>query len=76
MYLVRRRGGASPYARLGIDRSDLDGRARQMRRKVEFFGAPHVAILSTGRDLGVAGAVDCGGYLANLPNVATAPRGD
>jgi nitroreductase len=31
-----------------------------------FFGAPHVAIVTTERDLGVYGAVDCGVYLGAL----------
>ena len=35
----------------------------QMLRNFEFFGAPHVAILTTDEDLGVYGAIDCGLYV-------------
>ena len=34
-----------------------------MLRNFEFFGAPHAAILTTERDLGVYGAIDCGLYV-------------
>ena len=34
-----------------------------MLRNFEFFGAPHVAILTTDADLGVYGAIDCGLYV-------------
>jgi nitroreductase len=34
-----------------------------MLRNFEFFGAPHVAILTTEADLGVYGAIDCGLYV-------------
>jgi len=35
-----------------------------------FFGAPHVAIISTDRDLGVYGAIDCGAYVSNFALLA------
>ena len=44
------------------------------------FGAPHVAIITTDRELGVYGAVDCGGFVNNFLlaahslGVATAPQ--
>src|SRR5215213_2561415 len=40
-------------------------------RTGRFFGAPHVAIITTDRDQGVYGAVDCGGYVSNLVNAAS-----
>lgn len=70
-YAERRRGaGFALYASLGIERSDYDARTLQMLRNYSFFGAPHVAILTSDRDHGVYGAVDTGGYLANLMNAA------
>ncbi|WP_218177769.1 nitroreductase [Amycolatopsis australiensis] len=39
---------------------------RQRLKNFEFFGAPHVAIVTTDRDQGTYGAIDCGGYVANL----------
>ena len=43
-----------------------------MRENFRLFGAPHVAILTTDRSLGVYGAVDCGLYLATLMLAAQA----
>lgn len=67
----RRAAGFALYESLGIERSDPEGRARQMLRNFEFFDAPHVAIITTDRDLGVYAALDCGGYVANLINAAS-----
>nr|WP_218848917.1 nitroreductase [Nocardioides perillae] len=68
----RRESGYALYSALGIDRTDSDGRLAQMLRNFDFFGAPHVAVVTTDREQGVYGAVDCGGYVANLLNAATA----
>lgn len=71
VYLERRReAGFALYDSLAIDKSDRDGRARQMLRNFEFFDAPHVAVITTDREQGVYGAVDCGGYVSNLLNAA------
>jgi len=35
-------------------------------RNFSLFDAPHVAIITSDRALGTYGAIDCGGYLANL----------
>ena len=59
----RRECGKQLYTSLGIERGDHEGAARQMLRNFEFFGAPHVAIITTEADLGVYGAIDCGLYL-------------
>lgn len=66
----RRTAGYALYASLGIERSDKMARNLQMLKNWSFFGAPHVAIITTDRDLGVYGAVDCGGFVANLVNAA------
>lgn len=66
----RRAAGYALYESLGIERSDREARSLQMLKNWSFFGAPHVAIITTDRDLGVYGAVDCGGYVANLVNAA------
>lgn len=71
VYQARRReAGYGLYDSVGIERSDRPARSAQMLRNFDCFGAPHVAIVSTDRDQGVYGAVDCGGYVANLLNVA------
>ncbi|AVH94201.1 MULTISPECIES: nitroreductase [Streptomyces] len=67
----RREAGYALYAGLGISRDDLEAREAQYLRNYAFFGAPHVAVVTTGRDQGVYGAVDCGAYVTNLLNAAT-----
>lgn len=70
-FAERRRGaGYALYESLGIARDDYDARAAQMLRNFDAFGAPHLAIITSDRDHGVYGAVDCGGYVANLMNAA------
>lgn len=66
----RREAGFALYDSLSIEKSDIAGRTHQMLKNFEFFGAPHVAIITTDREQGVYGAVDCGGYVANLLNAA------
>lgn len=68
----RRESGFALYASLGIARDDLEARGRQMLRNFSFFGAPQVAVVTTDRSQGVYGAIDCGGYVANLLNAAHA----
>lgn len=68
----RREAGFALYDSVSIEKADLEGRARQMLRNFELFDAPHVAVITTDRNQGVYGAVDCGGYVANLLSAATA----
>jgi nitroreductase len=64
VYAARRREvGWQLYEAVGVQRGDRDGSAAQMLRNFEFFGAPHVAIITTDADLGVYGAIDCGLYV-------------
>jgi nitroreductase len=66
-YLDRRRAcGLALYASLGIAREDKARVAEQMLENFRFFGAPHLAVISTVRDLGTYGAIDCGGYIGNV----------
>jgi nitroreductase len=66
-YLERRREvGWQLYESVGVPRGDRIGAARQALENFRLFGAPHVAIISTDRDLGVYGAVDCGAYVGNF----------
>lgn len=67
----RRESGYALYTSLGIGRDDMAARGAQMLKNFEFFGAPHVAVISTDAHLGTYGAIDCGGYVANLLNAAT-----
>lgn len=64
----RRAAGFALYESLGIERSDRTRRGEQMLRNFTFFGAPHVAVITTDREQGTYGAIDSGGYVANLMN--------
>lgn len=59
----RRACGYQLYASLDISRDDQDARLVQMLKNFEFFGAPHVAIVTAPADLGTWGALDCGLWL-------------
>lgn len=66
-YLERRREcGFGLYASLGIDRSDKSGALKQGLENYRFFGAPHLAVISTEQDLGAYGGIDCGGYISTF----------
>lgn len=66
-FLARRRAaGFALYGAVGIVRGDDAGRVRQTMENFRFFGAPHVAIMTTAEELGPYGLVDCGGFLANF----------
>ena len=64
-YLARRREcGYQLYDAVGIGRGDRARSAAQGRENFRFFGAPHFALITTERDLGTYGAIDCGGYVS------------
>jgi nitroreductase len=62
----RKRCGAQLYESVGIPRGDEAGARSQMLENFRFFGAPHVAVITTPSNLGAYGALDCGGYIANF----------
>lgn len=62
----RQAAGAALYRATGVPRMDMAGRVAQMRRNFDFFGAPHVAVISAAVDLGDYALVDTGGYLATV----------
>ena len=73
VYLDRRReSGFQLYNALGIPRGDKPAYNKQMLENFRFFGAPHVAIITSDEALGVYGAVDCGGYVSNFMLAAQA----
>ena len=72
VYKDRRRvSGFALYDSLGIAYDDSEGRTRQMLENFRFFGAPHVAIITSEAKLGPYGYVDCGAYVANFLLAAT-----
>ncbi|MGD0698321.1 MAG: nitroreductase family protein [Trebonia sp.] len=62
----RRECGWALYESVGVTRGDREASRRQARENFAFFGAPHVAIVSTPGELGTYGAVDCGLYIATF----------
>jgi nitroreductase len=65
VYLQRRREcGFQLYAATGVARGDKEAAERQRLENFRFFGAPHVAIVTTEEPLGTYGAIDCGAYVA------------
>lgn len=72
-YAERRRTcGFQLYDAVGIDKSDRPARQAQMLRNYALFDAPHVAIVTSPRELGAYGAMDCGGFVAAFTLAATA----
>jgi nitroreductase len=66
-YLQRRRETAwQLYNSVGIAKGDRAASAAQTAKNFEFFGAPHVAIVTSEAALGVYGAIDCGLYVNNF----------
>ncbi|HKP08890.1 MAG TPA: nitroreductase [Microbacterium sp.] len=76
----RSESGWQLYDAVGVRRGDREASSRQAARNFEFFGAPHVAIVTTPAELGAYGALDAGVYLstfllaAQANGVATAPQ--
>lgn len=68
----RRECGLQLYRATGVARGDHAAAERQRNENFRFFGAPHVAVLSTEKPLGTYGAIDCGGYIAMFQLAARA----
>ena len=64
--------GARYYASLGIDRSDVQARARQTQRNFSFFGAPVGLIFTIDRRLNVHSWLDLGLFVQNVMIAAKA----
>lgn len=72
VYLERRREcGFGLYESVGIARGDRVASARQGLENFRFFGAPHVAIVTTAEALGTYGVLDCGAWVSNFMLAAT-----
>lgn len=76
----RRTCGWQLYDAVGVAKGDRVGSAKQALENFNLFGAPHTAILTSGRELGAYGALDSGGFLmafclaAQALGVATVPQ--
>jgi nitroreductase len=73
VYLQRRREcGLQLYGATGVARGDTAAAQRQRLENFRFFGAPHVALVTTDAALGVYGVLDCGAYVGNFMLAARA----
>lgn len=68
----RRTCGWQLYDAVGVEKGDRAASARQMMENYRFFGAPHVAILTTPVELGAYGALDTGGFITAFTLAAQA----
>lgn len=67
VYKERRRDcGFQLYDSVGIAHGDRESSMRQAMENFKFFGAPHIALITTETLLGTYGAVDCGAYVNNF----------
>jgi nitroreductase len=62
----QREVGWQLYESVGITKGDRVASARQAMENFRLFDAPHMLLVTSERDLGVYGAIDCGIYLSNL----------
>lgn len=60
----RRETGFALYDAVGIAREDREARFEQMLENYRFFGAPHTAIVTSPKELGPYGWIDCGGFVS------------
>ncbi|RAI57132.1 nitroreductase [Roseicella frigidaeris] len=73
VYRDRRRvSGLQLYAATGVAAGDREASRRQALENFRFFGAPHIAIVTTEAALGPYGAVDCGAYVNSFMLAAQA----
>jgi nitroreductase len=73
VYLQRRREcGFQLYEATGVARGDREAADRQRLENFRFFGAPHIALVTTPASLGVYGVLDCGAYVSNFVLAARA----
>lgn len=62
----QREVGWQLYEAVGVTHGDRAGSGKQMLENFRLFGAPHALVLTTERELGVYGVLDCGIYLGSL----------
>lgn len=60
------------YDAVGVVKGDRDGSRAQMLRNFTFFDAPHVAVVTSPKELGTYGAVDCGAFVTGFMLAAEA----
>ncbi|WP_100084473.1 nitroreductase [Acidovorax delafieldii] len=67
VYRDRRRAcGWSLYEAVGVGKGDRDASTRQAMENFHFFGAPHLALVTSPALLGTHGVMDCGAWVSNF----------
>lgn len=66
--------GRALYDAVGVARGDRDAARAQMAMNFRFFGAPHVALVTSEAALGPYGVLDCGAFVTGV-TLAAAARG-
>jgi len=66
--------GWALYDAVGVRKGDRAGSAAQGMMNFRFFGAPHVALVTSEAALGPYGVLDCGGFITGV-TLAAAARG-
>lgn len=65
VYRDRRRAcGWQLYEAVGVQKGDRVASGRQMMENFRLFGAPNYLLITTPKDLGTYGVLDCGAYVA------------
>ena len=59
----RRTCGLQLYQAVGVARGDSEGSRQQMLENYRFFGAPQVVVITTPKQLGAYGVLDCGAFV-------------
>jgi nitroreductase len=68
----RKACGIQLYQSVDIAMGDKDAARAQMQENFRFFGAPHVAVVTSAAELGPYGAVDCGAFVTAFTLAADA----
>jgi nitroreductase len=68
----RRTCGWQLYEAVGVEKGDRAASSRQMMENFRFFGAPHVALITTEAALGPYSLVDIGGFVTGFTLAAKA----
>jgi len=60
----RRICGLQLYQAVGVARGDRAGSRQQMLENYRFFGAPQAVVITTPKELGAYGVLDCGAFVS------------
>jgi nitroreductase len=67
VYRERRRAcGWALYGAVGVQKGDRVASGRQALENFRFFGAPHLAVVTTDAALGARALLDCGGWITSF----------